>query len=85
MPEAMLNVYNSLSASAQQEVNDFMMFLAQREPQVVSEEIEENREQLIQKRIAALNSLAGSCTGLWNDIDAVEYQRQMREDREVAW
>ncbi len=85
MPEAVLNVYNSLSSEQQQEAYDFMMFLAQREPQVVSEEIEENREQRIQKRIAALNKLAGSCTGLWGDVDAVDYQRQMREDREIVW
>ena len=82
MPEAMLNVYNSLSASAQQEVNDFMMFLAQREPQVVSEE---NRKDTIEDRLKALYEFAGSMKDLWKGIDPVEYQRQMREDREIAW
>ncbi|MBR6200506.1 MAG: hypothetical protein IKQ61_09625 [Spirochaetales bacterium] len=82
MPEAMLNVYNSLSASAQQEVNDFMMFLAQREPQVVSEE---NRKDTIEDRLKALYEFAGSMKDLWKGVDPVEYQRQMREDREIAW
>ena len=82
MPEAMLNVYNSLSASAQQEVNDFMMFLAQREPQVVSKE---NRKDTIEDRLKALYEFAGSMKDLWKGVDPVEYQRQMREDREIAW
>jgi hypothetical protein len=82
MPEAMLNVYNSLSASAQQEVNDFMMFLAQREPQVVSEE---NQKDTIEDRLKALYEFAGSMKDLWKGVDPVEYQRQMREDREIAW
>ena len=82
MPEAMLNVYNSLSASAQQEVNDFMMFLAQREPQVVSEE---NRKDTIEDRLKALYEFAGSMKDLWKGVDPVEYQRQMREDKEIAW
>lgn len=36
------------------------------------------------KRLAALHEFAGSATGLWRGIDAVEYQRSLREDRIIG-
>lgn len=41
----------------------------------------ENRKQ---KRMAALSEFAGSMKDTWKDIDALEYQKSLREERIIG-
>ena len=45
---------------------------------------EQEKNKRIQRRIAALDKYTGCMGGLWADEDPVEYQRRLREDREIG-
>ena len=80
MSETMMKIYNTLTPDAQQEVRDFMMFLAQKKSQQ-----EETGEKQFQKDWGKiLDKYIGSTKGLWADEDPLEYQKRLREDREIG-
>lgn len=81
MLQAVVEVYNTLSLSAQQEVSDFIMYLAQKQKKT-SEHIKYEKRK--QKRMAALSEFAGSMKKTWKDVDALEYQNKMREERTLG-
>ena len=81
MPRPVADLYDTLTLTAQQEAYDFMMYLLQKQ-QNPSEDIQkENRKQ---KRLAALSEFAGSMKETWKDIDALEYQKKLREERSIV-
>lgn len=80
MPENVLALYNTLDYAAQQEVCDFILFLIQKnEKEGVKLQDEARREN----RQLALSSLAGSMTETWSEIDPLQYQTQLREERNI--
>lgn len=81
MPQAVAEVYNALSLTAQQEVYDFMMYLVQKQQKTLENKKKESRKQ---KRLEALSQISGSMKNIWTDIDALEYQRKMREERSIG-
>ncbi|MCR5081626.1 MAG: hypothetical protein K6B17_09810 [Treponema sp.] len=81
MPRPVADIYDTLTLSAQQEAYDFMLYLLQKQ-QKLSENMQiENRKQ---KRMAALSEFAGSMKDTWKDIDALEYQKSLREERIIG-
>jgi len=80
MSETMMKIYNTLTPDAQQEVRDFMMFLAQKKSQ--QKETDEKQFQKDWGKI--LDKYIGSTKGLWADEDPLEYQKRLREDREIG-
>lgn len=43
--------------------------------------IQQKEDARKQKRMAALSEFAGSMKDTWKDIDALEYQKKLREER----
>ena len=80
MSETMMKIYNTLTPDAQQEVRDFMMFLAQKQ----SQPPESSEKQLQKDWGKILDKYIGSTKGLWTDEDPLEYQKRLREDREIG-
>ena len=81
MPEPVADIYDTLTLSAQQEVYDFMMYLLQKQ-QKLSESLQKDTRK--QKRMAALSEFAGSMKETWNGVDALEYQKNLREERSIG-
>lgn len=81
MPRTVSDIYDTLTLTAQQEVYDFMMYLLQKE-QNLSESLQKDTRK--KKRMAALSEFAGSMKETWKDIDALEYQKSLREDRTIG-
>ena len=81
MPQAVAEVYNALSLTAQQEVYDFMMYLVQKQQKTLENKKKESRKQ---KRLEALSQISGSMKDIWTDVDVLEYQRKMREERNIG-
>ncbi len=81
MPTPVADIYNSLTLMAQQEVYDFMMYLLQKQ-QNSSESLKKDARK--QKRLSALSEFAGSMKETWKDVDALEYQKQLREERKLG-
>ncbi len=81
MPRTVSDIYDTLTLTAQQEAYDFMMYLLQKQ-QKLNETIQtETRKQ---KRMAALSEFAGSMKETWKDVDALEYQKRLREERTIG-
>ncbi len=81
MPKPVSDIYDTLTLSAQQEVYDFMMYLLQKQ-QNLSESLQKDTRK--QKRMAALSEFAGSMKETWNGVDALEYQKNLREERSIG-
>ena len=81
MPKELADVYNTLTKNAQQEVYDFVMYLLQKQ-QMLNETMQ--KETRKQKRMAALSEFAGSMKETWKDVDALEYQKKLREERTIG-
>ncbi len=81
MPQAVAEIYNALSLTAQQEVYDFMMYLVQKQQKTLENKKKESRKQ---KRLEALSQISGSMKDIWTDVDVLEYQRKMREERSIV-
>ena len=81
MPKPVADIYDTLTLTAQQELYDFMMYLLQKQ-QNLSENIQ--KETRKQKRMAALSEFAGSMKDTWKDIDVLEYQKSLREERIIG-
>ncbi len=81
MPKPVSDIYDTLTLSAQQEVYDFMMYLLQKQ-QKLSESLQQDTRK--QKRMAALSEFAGSMKETWNGVDALEYQKNLREERSIG-
>lgn len=81
MPQAVEELYNTLSLTAQQEVYDFMMYLVQKQEKLNEAEKNENYKKM---RREALSQMSGSMKDTWKDIDALEYQKTMREERNLG-
>ena len=43
--------------------------------------IQQKEDARKQKRMAALSEFAGSMKDTWKDVDALEYQKKLREER----
>ncbi len=81
MPKELSDVYNTLTLTAQQEVYDFVMYLLQKQEKNAETKHKEVRRQ---KRLQALSEFSGSMKNSWKDIDALEYQRTLREERTIG-
>lgn len=81
MPQAVEELYNTLTLTAQQEVYDFMMYLVQKQERLNEAENKENHKKM---RLEALSQISGSMKDTWKDIDALEYQKTMREERNLG-
>mgnify|MGYP002627508695 CR=1 FL=1 len=81
MPQAVEELYNTLTLTAQQEVYDFMMYLLQKQQNLTETLQKESRKQ---KRMAALSEFAGSMQETWKNVDALEYQKKLREERIIG-
>lgn len=81
MPSPVAELYDTLTQTAQQKVYDFMMYLLQKQQKNVENMQKEERKQ---KRMAALSEFAGSMKDTWKDIDALEYQQKLREERSIG-
>ena len=81
MPTPVADIYNSLTLMAQQEVYDFMMYLLQKQ-QNSSESLKKDARK--QKRLSALSEFAGSMKETWKDVEVLEYQKQLREERKLG-
>ncbi len=81
MPKTVADIYDTLTLSAQQEAYDFMMYLLQKQQNLAETIQKETRKQ---KRMAALSEFAGSMKDTWKDVDALEYQKSLREERIIG-
>ena len=81
MPRPVADIYDTLTLTAQQEAYDFMMYLLQKQQKQAETIQQEARKQ---KRMAALSEFAGSMKETWKDIDALEYQKNLREERTIG-
>ena len=45
---------------------------------------EQKKQERIQRRLTALRKVAGSGKELWKGVDALEYQRKLREERDIG-
>lgn len=81
MSQAITDVYNRLTQSAQQEVYDFMMYLVQKQEKAKKNKQDTSRKE---KRLEALSQISGSMKEIWEGIDPLEYQKNMREDRSLG-
>ncbi len=81
MSEAVNEIYQTLSVSAQKEVYDFMLFLYQRQ---IAEQQKQHEEAQVQEKLSALYKLSGSMKDIWKGEDALEYQNKVREEREIG-
>lgn len=76
MPETLAVAYKSLDEAEQKEVMDFVYF-------VISRRQAASYKKASNDRIAALQKYGGSCRGVW-DADALSYQNDLREEREIG-
>lgn len=80
MPKTISEVYDTLTLEAQQEVYDFVMYLAQKQEKTLNFLQDKSIKQ---KKLAALSEFAGSMKETWKDIDPLEFQNLMREERSI--
>lgn len=80
MPEVVTQLYNNLTLTSQQEVYDFILYLTQKEKKS-AENVESERKK---NRLEALNEFAGSMKETWKDVDALEYQKKLRSERNIG-
>lgn len=80
MPEAVTQLYNNLTLEAQQEVYDFILYLTQKEKKLANDAESERKKN----RLEALNEFAGSMKETWKDVDALEYQKNLRSERDIG-
>ena len=81
MPKLVAELYDTLTLTAQQEAYDFMMYLLQKQQNLTETMHKTSRKQ---KRMAALSEFAGSMKDTWKDVDALEYQKKLREERTIV-
>ena len=81
MPKPVAELYDTLTLGAQQEAYDFMMYLLQKQQNLTETMHKESRKQ---KRMAALSEFAGSMKDTWKDVDTLEYQKKLREERTIV-
>ena len=81
MPKPVADIYDTLTLSAQQEAYDFMMYLLQKQQKLAETMQKDSRKQ---KRMAALSEFAGSMKDTWKGVDALEYQKNLREERTIG-
>ncbi len=81
MPKELADVYNTLTQTAQQEVYDFVMYLMQKQEKAVETMHKEVRRQ---KRLQALSEVSGSMKNTWKNVDALDYQKALREERTIG-
>ncbi len=81
MPKPVAELYDTLTLNAQQEAYDFMMYLLQKQQNLSKEMKKDTRKQ---KRMAALSEFAESMNDTWKDIDALQYQKNLREERTIG-
>ena len=77
MAQALMQLYEAMSESAQQELYDFALFL-------VSKNEIQNSEAEKQKKLSSLYEFAGSGKKLWAGVDALKYQNALREERTIG-
>ena len=58
-----------------------MMYLVQKQQKTLENKKKESRKQ---KRLEALSQISGSMKDIWTDVDVLEYQRKMREERSIG-
>ncbi len=58
-----------------------MMYLLQKQQNLTETMQKDARKQ---KRMTALSEFAGSMKETWKDIDALEYQKKLREERSIV-
>lgn len=80
MPKQLADIYNTLTLAAQQEVYDFMMYLLQKQQ---NEQETLQTDERKQKRLAALTESVGSMKKTWENVDALDYQKSLREERVI--
>ena len=81
MPRPVAELYDTLTLTAQQEAYDFIMYLLQKQQHLTETMQKDARKQ---KRMAALSEFAGSMKDTWKDVDALEYQKKLREERTIG-
>ena len=80
MPENVLALYNTLDYAAQQEVCDFILFLVQKHEKA---EIQLQDEMRKKNRQMVLSALSGIMKETWKEIAPLQYQAQLREERNI--
>lgn len=80
MSEAVTQLYNNLTFAEQQEVYDFILYLTQKEKKPVDDAESERKKN----RLEALNEFAGSMQETWKNVDALEYQKNLRSERNIG-
>lgn len=80
MLEAVTQLYNNLTLTEQQEVYDFILYLTQKEKKTVDDAEPERKKN----RLEALNEFAGSMQETWKNVDALEYQKNLRPERDIG-
>ena len=81
MQKPVADIYDTLTLAAQQEAYDFMMYLLQKQQKLAETMQKDSRKQ---KRMAALSEFAGSMKDTWKGVDALEYQKNLREERTIG-
>ena len=77
MSETVLQYYNSLSQVLKAEVDNYIMYLVQKQQN-------DNIPKKADSRIDALKSMSGACSGILEGMDALDFQNQLREDRVIG-
>ena len=80
MPKPLADIYNTLTLAAPQEVYDFMMYLLQKQQ---NEQETLQTDERKQKRLATLTESVGSMKKTWENVDALDYQKSLREERVI--
>ena len=65
-------------------VDDFLLRVRTNHGQKPEPQKAENEDAEVQARLRALYEFAGSMKDLWKGVDALEYQRKLREDRDIG-
>ena len=82
MSGAIAELYDTMTVTEQQELYNFALSIVSKRERAETDKERDERE--IQERLTALYEFAGSGTGLWDGVDAVEYQRKIREERDIG-
>lgn len=82
MSETVAELYNNLTLEAQKEVYDFMLFLVQKNESACEEKLKAKHKA---ERKAALLEFAGSMKNTFKNIDGLEYQNSLREERQFLY
>ena len=82
MAGAIAELYDTMTETEQQELYDFALSLVSKRERAQADKERDERE--IQERLTALYEFAGSMKDLWKGVDALEYQRKLREERDIG-